>query len=654
MDSLTLCSESESLAVPSEIQSNRLPRISPLAAWIVFCVFCNCVGWILSALHELNTTGYAIAFGTGILALAVWKTKTKAVIFQRQDFTKLWRRFKKPFPLGFVILAGLSFVGGALYAPTNYDGLAYRTPRVLHWLAQGSWHWIHTDFNRLNTRGCAFEWMSAPMFALARTDRFEFLINMISFLLVPGTVFSIWRRLGVRGRVAWCWMWLLPTGYGYLLQAGSIANDLFGALLAMAAIEFALRARESRRLGDLTLAIFAAALMTAGKAFNLLLLLPWVVAAGPALWLLIRRPLASVLALLIAATVSLLPTAALNYRYCGDWTGQKAENLVILGSASPAFHLGVNSVLLLLDNFAPPIFPFSKSWEHLVQRVVPPALSARLNVTFEREAATLTINEMQMEEGAGIGFGLSLLLVITAIYRLKRRTGTRISCRDLMKISWLVPLSALAGTAIFMAQSGLACPARYLAPFYALLLAPLLAGGNALSQLMRRKWWQCVGLAVFLIAGVLVILSPPRPLWPAVALLKHFGADKSSAPLVKRAWTVYTVYGERGSAFEPAIAALPADANPLGVVTWDDPEASLWRPLGSRRIEHVCEADGPEYLHKRGIHYVLVSSFIVSHNYRTTMGEWLQKYHAEKVWTMTLTLRAGRGPTDWWLVRVGD
>ena len=32
-------------------------------------------------------------------------------------------------------------------------------------------------------------------------------------------------------------MWLVPTGYCYLLQVGSIGNDLFSAVLALAAVD---------------------------------------------------------------------------------------------------------------------------------------------------------------------------------------------------------------------------------------------------------------------------------------------------------------------------------------------------------------------------------------------------------------------------------
>ena len=62
-----------------------------------------------------------------------------------------------------LIFAVLVFLGGVLYAPTNHTGLSYRTPRVLHWLSEGHWHWIHTPSYRMNDRACGFEWLSAPL-----------------------------------------------------------------------------------------------------------------------------------------------------------------------------------------------------------------------------------------------------------------------------------------------------------------------------------------------------------------------------------------------------------------------------------------------------------------------------------------------------------
>jgi uncharacterized membrane protein YqaE (UPF0057 family) len=260
----------------------------------------NCAGWGLSAIHELNAGGYAAVLLAGLAGWLVWRGKAGWRTPIRPRWAVLRRRFRRPFPLAFLILTALAFLGGVIHAPSNYDGLTYRLPRVLHWLAAGQWHWIHTIFPRVNARACGIEWVSAPLMALTRTDRLLFLINVVSFLLLPGLVYSVFTRLGVRRRVAWHWMWVAPTGYCYLVQAGSVANDLFGAPFALAAVDFALRARRSQAPRDFFASVIAAALMTSAKTSDLPLLLPWGLAILPSWRLGFRRPLGLAAVVLIA------------------------------------------------------------------------------------------------------------------------------------------------------------------------------------------------------------------------------------------------------------------------------------------------------------------------------------------------------------------
>src|SRR5208283_5248847 len=111
--------------------------------WVWFCAWLNCAGWTLSALHELNAAGYTIALSIGFVGLWLWRKKSSGLLLPRVHWGKLRRRFRRPFPLAFLILAAMAFGGSALHAPTNYDGLTYRVPRILHWLAEDRWHWIH-------------------------------------------------------------------------------------------------------------------------------------------------------------------------------------------------------------------------------------------------------------------------------------------------------------------------------------------------------------------------------------------------------------------------------------------------------------------------------------------------------------------------------
>jgi hypothetical protein len=522
---------------------------------------------------------------------------------------------------------------------------------VLHWLAEEKWHWIITDFNRLNTRTCGMEWLSTPLIAFLGTDRWVFLINAAAFPLLPGMFFGVLRQLGASGRTARQWMWLLPTGYCYLIQAGSIANDMFGAVFALAAVNYALHARRTGCAGDVWLSVLAAALMTGAKATNLPLLLPWAIALLPAWRIVLRYPLRAAGIAVCAAMVSFLPTAALNVKHCGDWTGLRAEPAELLGG-DPLFHLGVNAVLLTEQNFCPPIFPFASQWNRKMEAIIPPGLGQKLSARFEPAGARFKLGEMQMEESAGLGFGVSALLVLAVGWRLKR--GGFVSRewrRRLCSLESLVVVGAWVAAGVFMAQSGLSPAARYLTPFYCLMLALFLSGGTY-DQLWRRRWWRYATGGVLALAGLLLVVVPTRPLWPATTLLQSAGANASAHPLLVRAWTVYSVYDKRADAFAPACARLPDEANPLGLISFDDPETSLWRPFGTRRILHIPQAETAQSMRARGIEYVLASSETLTNNWKSSLGAWLLHADGEVAEQVPLELRAGRGPKEWYLIRL--
>jgi hypothetical protein len=564
-------------------------------------------------------------------------------------------RFRRLFPLAFAALAGLAILGGILHSPANYDALAYRTPRILHWIAEGHWHWIHTDFQRLNTRGTGMEWLTVPLLLLTGSDRAFFLINAVSFLLFPGVCYRLLIGLGVRARVAWHWMWILPTGYCYLLQAGSIANDMLGSVFAFAAVDYALRAAKERCAILGSLAAIAAALATSVKAFNILLFAPWGLAMIPNIVPMLRRPLVTLPLGLVAILVSIVPTSILNHNYCGDWKGLKAEP-VNLAAGPPAFHLAINTLLIPLHHLNPPVNPLAGAWNKWMERAIPEAWQQKINRHFEPSVATFKLGEMQMEEVAGLGFGVALLVLPVLISRSpanRPRSGSHQHpfFRSIIQPRNLVPLGAAAASAYFLSQSGLGCPARYLSPFYLMLLAPVLRLNRA-SQLLRTFWWRGLVILSFGLAAILLIVTPPRPLWPATTVLKAFHADQSASPLLRRVWTVYSVYGERSDGFASIRNSLPPCVKTLGLVTFDDPETSLWKPFGSLRIRHVTRDDDAASNRLRGLNHILVSQYTLDVENRITLDQWLARHQATITQRFDLALRAGRGPTRWYLVEV--
>jgi hypothetical protein len=622
--------------------------------WLWLCAFLNCAGWGLSALHQLNAAGYAAVLLAGATAsfLFIWKRKSDAQIFPQ--WQKIKRRFRRAFPLAFLILAAMAFLGGVLYAPTNYDGLAYRIPRVLHWLADGRWHWIHSVFPRVNGRACGIEWVSAPLIALTNTDRWLFLINFASFLFLPGLVFSVFTRLGVRRRVAWHWMWIAPTGYCFLLQAGSIGNDLFGAPFALAAVDFALRAKISKSPRDFFASILAAALMTGAKTSNLPLLLPWAIAILPSINLIFRWPLRTAAIGLVALFASVLPILVFNaHYYHGDWAGLSAEgdnkngNLILRTAA--------NTTLMAVQNLTPPVFPSANVLNHAVQKIMPAGLNARLHqVVVEPETAEFHVEEMQIEENAGLGFGVTLLFLISIAVAAARCGGAFLNLRfNSSDAIWQagVRFAPWISLIALLSQSEVYPIGRILAPYYALLL-PFFLACPAQEQIVVQRWWRLSAFTVIVMAAGLLIVSPARPLFPVGMFLEKIHTAAAQHPSLARVETVYSVYAARNDAFAPARAALPPGLKILGLITYDDPETSLWRPFGSREIKHVSPGDTAADLKVRGVEFIIVKGDAFGKWFNGSLDDWLKKMDAQVVRKISLRLRAGSPASDWYLVRL--
>lgn len=602
--------------------------------WVWLCAYLNCAGWALSALHQLNARGYAIALLLWFVALFAWKKKTSVKIWPRDHCIKLRRRFRKPFPLAFLILASMAFLGGVLYAPNNFDAMTYRVPRVLHWLAANHWHWIHTPDARMNTRSCGMEWLSAPLLALTRSDRLLFLPNIISYLLMPGLLFSVFTRLGVRRRAAWYWMWIVPAGFNFILQAGSVTNDLFGVVFVLAAMDYALRAIESRRNSDIWLSILSAGLLTGAKASNLPLLLPWFIALLFSIRLSFKRPIGLAIVMLAAFFSSYLPNAILNVKYCGDWTGSVLEpapykiHQPLLGITGNALSLGLDSVL-------PPVMPLS----HLVgtkiaRSFLPQKFLDAFDQSFANPFGAFWGSGIQTEDGAGVGFGFSFLIIaspLAALFYRKFAGGlTPVSpLRDQRILLFCLPWISLL---VYMANAGMGQIGRLLTPYYPLLL-PLLLAWPVQEQVVRRRWWRWSALPVFLMAMMVVILTPARPLFPMQTMLKLL---EPKTEFASRAETSYVENARRNDGIGPVRALIPPEIHTIGFVSnGNDIEPSLWRPYGERRVEYVLPSDTAGNLRQRGIQYVVVADENLALR-GMTIADWVKEYNAEKVGQMSL------------------
>jgi hypothetical protein len=496
------------------------------------------------------------------------------------------RRFRRPLPLIYLVILVLVFVGAICHAPNNYDGLTYRLPRMLNWLSHGGWHWIFTNNERMNYAGTGWEWMAMPLLIM-RTDRTLFLINAVGFILLPGLIFSVLRQAGVKPRVARTWMWILSTAFGYAMQAGSIGNDLPGAIFCLISVHYGLRARRTCRVEEVWLAGLAAAAMTGVKTSNLPLLLPCLVAAGPALKYLRRRWAAGIPVALIALVISILPTAALNQKYTGIWTGD-ADNSTGIRIDDPVAGLLGNSLLLGEQLIMPPFLPGVpnvNSW--MRQHLLPGSWKQKLEKGFPRFSMG-NLNELPQEEGASLGIGITVLLLTAIFVPWVREDKNQFTGTRKWTISYLGLAAWLAALA-YMAKMGSEASPRLMLPYYLLVVIPILVLPGQ-DRLVRRSGWRILAVLVSLSVVPSLILTPSRPLWPAQTTVDWLVRHKPESRLVQRMKTVYFCYGNRNDLLAPLRAHLPDEVTRVGFIAGDnDSDYALWKPLGHRQVVHLWD-----------------------------------------------------------------
>ena len=618
--------------------------------YLLWAVACVLAGWSLSVLHCLMFAGYVVALPLVMFGL-IWLTRVPGITprqIRRRWGQVLFRRFRRPLPLVFLLVLALVIAGAVIQAPTNYDALTYRLPRMLNWLSTRGWTWIFTNNDRMNYSGTGWEWMALPLLVL-RSDRGLFLINAVGFLLLPGLIFSVFRQAGVTRRAAWAWMWILPAAFGYTLQAGSIGNDLPGAVFCLISVHYGLRARRSGRVEDVWLAGLAAAMMTGIKSSNLPLLLPCLVAVWPALTQLRRRWAPGVLMAVIALVISVMPTAGLNQKYTGSWTGDPG-NLTRIQIHDPLAALLGNSLLVGQQLLMPPVLPGARQADDRLNQVLPDSWKRKLESGFPRYAMT-HLNELPQEEAASLGIGITLLLFTAAVApwcqaKKRQSTGTR---------KWnptAIGLAAWVAALVFMLKMGSEADARLMLPYYPLVMIPILMLPGQ-GWLVRSAGWRMLALLVSLSVLPALILTPSRPLWPVQTLSGWLTRQHPDSALARRLTTVYSCYQNRNDLLAPLRAELPDNAVNIGFIAGDnDSDYSLWRPFGRRRVTYLRDDTHLLPAWPADIEWLVVKRSAWPEIADAPLEAWAGQHRMEIVCSVPIRFLASADEETWCLLRV--
>ena len=570
----------------------KLNALSCAKGLILLQAWGTASSWLLSWVNQFNPLGFSVATCATLFVAFPWILKSFPKTLQTVRWHswmryphRLWRRpsLLQFLPFWFFLFAGLAFVGGSFYPPTLYDALTYRLPRVLAWWMDNHWFWIPTPNDRQNFSAPGFEWATAPLFLIFRTDRLLFLPNIFGYLLLPGLFFSAARSFGLPPKMSWIGMWFLPLGYCFVCQAASIGNDHYGAVFALSTLALAGQMKKYPSVQTAFWPILAAALLTNIKASNVALapclLTPLI---GKIFRLFTSKPLPMLAITIFALIVSFLPTAILNQHNAGHWSGSRSSNLKI---KEPIPGLIGNLCQVSQDNLAPPLLPPAMGINRWLQRVVEPSSFVRwIHTGFPR--FTIGYRELLQEEMAGIGpfhfllFLFALLLVVARPVRLASSATP-----DILFIG----ISSLAALLALFTQLGTESTARVIVPFY----PPLFL--LALSLLPHRNTYHPILVLWVTLAGISVlplsVLNPSRPKIPAswiLASVEHISALSPSS--IDRIRLVYQVYASRNDPFHSLRKYIPENVRLVGLINnGDDNETSLWRPYGHRRVLSVFE-----------------------------------------------------------------
>jgi hypothetical protein len=618
--------------------SNHGVGIGSAASWIFFSAWCTFTGYSLSILGllEKSTINILLTIGLAVSAWIFWSLSGGRLLMGKIR----WKRYRSPFAFIYLICVVLTWVGGLIHAPSNYDAICYRVPRLFHWLIAGQCYWTGSFNARIDFSSHGFEWLMMPWFAAFEGIRFAFLINAVSFLLMPGLVFSAFRLLGVHRAVSVTWMWIIPCGACFVMQAGSIGNDFTAVIYVLSAIVFALKAKESGNQYFAWLSIISVGLTTCAKASNLPLMLPLGICLV-AMYL--KRPRllwGSTIAILIGLGVSYAPLLVLNLKHTGDWTGSPVNSSKL---EDPFIGLLGNTLQVAKGALAPPLFPVASAWNRWIAGAIEAEPLKTIHASFP--LLDLRLSELASEEGSGLGLGVFAAMLLGIL-----GSSRNFILKALPRLGFLVALGFWIATAAFMLKLGNPSGPRLLAPYYAgLLVLPLLLCGH--QRVIKTRWWKTSVILLLLPTLLALLLNPSRPFLRIDHLFEMCGIQDSHRALYDRSRLVYETYSKRADGHKVVRDLLPKDAKNIGFAgTSDESEYSFWLPFGERVVRDLTPLANGSLPSAEGLDVIVVSDWGSDDRFGMTPVQMADTLGWEIVDVVAVHTYAAASPREWTVI----
>jgi hypothetical protein len=340
--------------------------------------------------------------------------------------------------------------------------------------------------------------------------------------------------------------------------------------------------------------------------------------------------------LIIGLFCSFAPLTWLCWKNTGDWAGDPNDqwNVKAHGAVGTT---AANVVILLNDITQPPFLPASLAVNAHLERLNHSPFVNWLKQS-NREFDGIRYGAMAYENGAGPGIGIGLYTAILLIAGISgcwrdkpfRRASLTLKQMRLLfsfsEVAKIVPWLAWISYLAFLAALGSRLSARIGAPYYPLLVIPLLRCPSV-AAFERKKIAGFV--AVLAAAAVLpvIILTPSRPLVPiqAIARIVH-------RPALEKTAQDYRLWDGMRHPLEPLWDHLPPSSLQLGYAgAFLDSPYELFKPFGSRTI---LELGLPLFHHSpppSGLKYAVVTNDGLMQRYGIDLPSWLDEVHGRVI-----------------------
>jgi len=317
----------------------------------------------LSLFHGINALNITIAWlGLNLLFIG-YQYKFKTISTSYKLIVDSYATIKttllhKTSLLSVSLIFILLVFQGIIYPPNNWDSMSYHMPRIIDWIAHGSFENFQTHILRQLYQPCFSEYVMLNLQLLTGSDLLNNLAQLFFHVFAAFGVVGICKEIGLTRKqqfFGFILTFLLPES---LLQASSTQNDIFHGFFLVASVYFTLRILKNNKLTNYTFLGISVGLAFISKSISFLYFpITGLVVASIVTYKFItskeNKIIKNALLCLIIIVAINLPHSYRNYQFSGDIRGtSKEENQDYINeeiSLANTISIAVKNIGLHLD-----------------------------------------------------------------------------------------------------------------------------------------------------------------------------------------------------------------------------------------------------------------------------------------------------------------